>query len=293
MSMIQSSCLLPRLLHVALHGRQAFVLGSCSMTALEVGEMLRRWEPVFDLAVIGIGLGWAVALKLTLSSIPRLPGLSAEDIMAMLSQLTKNVMNVVSSTNNHVKFQRVFEAISATVRDSSVSSLHIAPWAALAPRGVADIDNGSFSVKLGGALSPRCSFLCEGILARTADPESERQQRPPHELPNGAVYEGQWVGPAREGYGIQKWPDGASYTGQWDKAQGMGKFHHAAGDWYEGNFLDDMQHGYGVAMYIDGSKYTGQFACDKHHGEGVEVWPDGSRFQGSYFQGMKHGNRPG
>ena len=28
--------------------------------------MLRRWEPVFDLAVIGIGLGWAVALKLYL-----------------------------------------------------------------------------------------------------------------------------------------------------------------------------------------------------------------------------------
>mmetsp|Transcript_56942 Transcript_56942/g.118040 ORF Transcript_56942/g.118040 Transcript_56942/m.118040 type:complete len:395 (+) Transcript_56942:92-1276(+) len=87
-----------------------FVLGSCSMTALEVGEMLRRWEPVFDLAVIGWG---------ALSSIPRLPGLSAEDIMAMLSQLTKNVMNVVSSTNNHVKFQRVFEAMRQAFRETS------------------------------------------------------------------------------------------------------------------------------------------------------------------------------
>lgn len=59
-----------------------------------------------------------------------------------------------------------------------------------------------------------------------------------------------------------------------DKAQGMGKFLHAAGDWsldairspkcgnslhnfpakinprYEGQYLDDMQHGYGVAMYV-------------------------------------------
>lgn len=87
-----------------------FVLGSCSMTALEVGELLRRWEPVFDLAVIGWG---------TLSSIPRLPELSAEDIMAMLSQLTKSFMSVVSSTNNHVKFQRVFEAMRQAFRETS------------------------------------------------------------------------------------------------------------------------------------------------------------------------------
>eukprot|EP00913_Durusdinium_trenchii_P009429 g8862.t1 len=165
--------------------------------------------------------------------------------------------------------------------------------------------------------------------SRVADPESQRQNRPPHEFPNGAIYEGQWVGPAREGYGVQTWPDGACYDGQWvkeakelrrcveflcpttqiptndprfssksssiifhilqDKAQGMGKFQHAAGDWYEGQYLDDMQHGYGVAMYVDGSKYTGQFWCDKHHGDGVEVWPDGKRFQGTYYQGMKHG----
>ncbi|CAL1146600.1 unnamed protein product [Cladocopium goreaui] len=127
--------------------------------------------------------------------------------------------------------------------------------------------------------------------SRVADPESQRQNRPPHEFPNGSVYEGQWVGPAREGHGVQRWPDAACYTGQWvkDKAQGMGKFVHAAGDWYEGQYLDDMQHGYGVAMYMDGSKYTGNFWCDKHHGDGVEVWPDGKRFQGTYYQGIKHG----
>eukprot|EP00435_Cladocopium_sp_Y103_P024266 s2598_g5.t4 len=242
-----------------------FVLGSCSMTALQVGELLQRWGPCFDVTVIGWG---------TISSIPRLPGLSAEELLHELSKVSRFVMNVVSSTNNHVKFQRRYQGqLPSEIMGATES--HWAPFS-------------------------------------RADPESQRQNRPPHEFPNGSVYEGQWVGPAREGHGVQTWPDGACYTGQWvkdglqlliatgdassggdnlltDKAQGMGKFVHAAGDWYEGQYLDDMQHGYGVAMYMDGSKYTGNFWCDKHHGDGVEVWPDGKRFQGTYYQGIKHG----
>jgi len=79
-----------------------FVLGSCSMTAVQVSELLRRWGPAFDVAVIGWG---------TISSIPRLPGLSAEELLQELSKLARFVMNVVSSTNNHVKFQRRYQAM--------------------------------------------------------------------------------------------------------------------------------------------------------------------------------------
>ncbi|CAE7033625.1 Slc9a8 [Symbiodinium natans] len=43
----------------------------------------------------------------------------AQDIMVMLSQLTRAVMNVVSSTNNHVKFQRAFEAMRKAYRETS------------------------------------------------------------------------------------------------------------------------------------------------------------------------------
>eukprot|EP00434_Breviolum_minutum_P002726 symbB.v1.2.002397.t1/scaffold125.1/size314497/13 len=71
------------------------------MTAVQVSELLRRWGPAFDVAVIGWG---------TISSIPRLPGLSAEELLQELSKLARFVMNVVSSTNNHVKFQRRYQA---------------------------------------------------------------------------------------------------------------------------------------------------------------------------------------
>lgn len=99
-SRLQDSAHLP-----SLEGRNLqleFVLGSCSMTALQVGELLQRWGPRFDVTVIGWG---------TISSIPRLPGLSAEELLHALSKVSRFVMNVVSSTNNHVKFQRRYQAM--------------------------------------------------------------------------------------------------------------------------------------------------------------------------------------
>lgn len=99
-SRLQDSAHLP-----SLEGRNLqleFVLGSCSMTALQVGELLQRWGPFFDVTVIGWG---------TISSIPRLPGLSAEELLHALSKVSRFVMNVVSSTNNHVKFQRRYQAM--------------------------------------------------------------------------------------------------------------------------------------------------------------------------------------
>lgn len=32
-------------------------------------------------------------------------------------------------------------------------------------------------------------------------------------FPSGIIYEGQWSGQLKHGYGIQKWPDGAHYEG--------------------------------------------------------------------------------
>ena len=49
---------------------------------------------------------------------------------------------------------------------------------------------------------------------------------------SGAIYEGQWKGGYRHGFGIQQWPDGARYIGEWreNKACGFGKFIHLDGD---------------------------------------------------------------
>ncbi|CDJ66301.1 hypothetical protein, conserved [Eimeria necatrix] len=73
---------------------------------------------------------------------------------------------------------------------------------------------------------------------------------------NGAVYTGEWLGDARDGYGVQVWDDGARYEGQWvnDKAQGKGKFVHVDGDVYFGDWVEDRAHGHGVYHHADGSR---------------------------------------
>ncbi|CAE8678345.1 unnamed protein product [Polarella glacialis] len=81
--------------------RLEFVLGAGLDSARDAAQVLGRCCPAYDIVVIGWG---------TLSSIPRLPDLSAEALLAELSQIARVVMNVVSTTNNHVKFQRQFQA---------------------------------------------------------------------------------------------------------------------------------------------------------------------------------------
>lgn len=40
-----------------------------------------------------------------------------------------------------------------------------------------------------------------------------REKREPYVFKSGAVYEGEWIGHTRDGFGIQRWPDGARYEG--------------------------------------------------------------------------------
>ena len=41
----------------------------------------------------------------------------------------------------------------------------------------------------------------------------KKERRPPYTFSSGAVYEGEWKGSVREGWGTQIWPDGAKYEG--------------------------------------------------------------------------------
>jgi hypothetical protein len=41
----------------------------------------------------------------------------------------------------------------------------------------------------------------------------ELEKRAPYKFKSGAIYEGQWRGNVREGYGVQTWQDGAKYEG--------------------------------------------------------------------------------
>lgn len=69
----------------------------------------------------------------------------------------------------------------------------------------------------------------------------EREKRPPFTFKSGAIYDGEWKGNKKDGYGIQVWPDGAKYDGFWsnNRANGMGKFYHSDGDLFEGEWIND------------------------------------------------------
>lgn len=86
-----------------------FVLGSGHAGTEEVGELLRSFGPIFDIVVVGWG---------TLSSIPRVPLLSPESLLACLAPLGRVIMNVASTTNNHVSFQRKYEALRRALAET-------------------------------------------------------------------------------------------------------------------------------------------------------------------------------
>jgi len=41
-----------------------------------------------------------------------------------------------------------------------------------------------------------------------------REKGPAYTFDSGAVYEGEWLGRDRDGFGVQTWPDRARYEGQ-------------------------------------------------------------------------------
>lgn len=110
-----------------------------------------------------------------------------------------------------------------------------------------------------------------------------------HTFRTGAVYDGEWLGNERSGFGTQTWADGAEYQGEWrqNTASGRGCFKHCDGDVYIGQWRQNMKHGYGVYLHRDGTQYQGEFLDDLQDGYGVESWPDRSQFQGRFRQGKK------
>lgn len=65
--------------------------------------------------------------------------------------------------------------------------------------------------------------------------KAEKRERR-YEYKSKAVYQGQWLGNFRNGFGKMTWVDGAEYEGYWSygHAYGKGKFTHIDGDVYEG-----------------------------------------------------------
>ncbi|EGR32540.1 hypothetical protein IMG5_078660, partial [Ichthyophthirius multifiliis] len=119
----------------------------------------------------------------------------------------------------------------------------------------------------------------------------KREKRPAYTFKSQAVYDGEWKGNMRDGYGVQKWIDGAKYEGEWvnNKACGKGKFYHVDGDIFEGQWENDKANGYGIYYHTNGAKYQGEWKNDLQHGNGIETWNDGSIFEGTYEFGKNKG----
>jgi len=149
-------------------------------------------------------------------------------------------------------------------------------------------------------------------LSKSASLDQYSERR--HEFKTGAVYEGQWLGGERSGFGLQVWPDGARYEGMWKKnmATGKGEFRHVSGavyigQWrhnqahgsgvyrdadrttYTGEFMDDFPDGWGKEQFADKSNYAGMFCKGRKHWNGVYTWSDGSTLSGQWFDNQIHG----
>lgn len=106
----------------------------------------------------------------------------------------------------------------------------------------------------------------------------------------GAVYDGEWLGNQRNGFGILTWRDGARYLGQWRQNRPwQGQFRHCNGDVYVGQWRQNKAHGLGRYLEAEGVLSVGSFSDDLHDGVGVERWPDGSTFMGQLSRGRKSG----
>lgn len=87
-------------------------------------------------------------------------------------------------------------------------------------------------------------------------------------LPNGDIYEGEYIHGKRHGKGMYCFKNGARYKGDWKKG---------------------MKHGKGEFLYPDGSRYKGQWKKDLKHGLGRYEYVNGDIYEGSWFQGTRHG----
>ena len=110
---------------------------------------------------------------------------------------------------------------------------------------------------------------------------------------NKAVYNGEWVGGFRHGFGRIEWSGSACYEGKWDcgYAQGdAGIFIDCQGNRYEGDFMMSMAHGIGSYINTQGAIYEGEWKFDRQHGKGTERWPSSnSTFEGIFADGLRNG----
>lgn len=140
-------------------------------------------------------------------------------------------------------------------------------------------------------------------------------ESPPHIMPNGDVYDGDWsaVLDCPHGFGRLSGARGV-YEGQFEEGQfcGTGCFKYEGGDEYTGNFAHGQRHGRGRFTRTSVCEvYEGEWREDAPHGRGRFIgrdgvvfdadspinahghcsirWPNGDVYAGEYKDMMMHG----
>eukprot|EP00049_Salpingoeca_infusionum_P018003 m.355345 g.355345 ORF g.355345 m.355345 type:complete len:212 (-) comp17227_c0_seq1:241-876(-) len=111
-------------------------------------------------------------------------------------------------------------------------------------------------------------------------------------LPNGDIYEGEYIDGQRHGEGVYRFKNGARYVGQYElnKKNGQGTFYYPDGSKYEGSFSDDLRSGQGVYTYPNGDTYDGEWVNGVREGEGTFTYASaGVKFRGSWVKGIRVG----
>jgi len=120
---------------------------------------------------------------------------------------------------------------------------------------------------------------------------SEELEQRVERLADGSVFEGQFRGRDRHGWGKFTWATGGSYEGQFDSndMNGEGTYQWSDGSTYTGQWQQNNMGPKGIMQWTDGRKYEGQFHNGKKHGEGQLLWPDGRSYTGQWEAGKQHG----
>jgi len=111
-------------------------------------------------------------------------------------------------------------------------------------------------------------------------------------LPNGNVYEGDYLYGIPDGIGFEKRENGVRcYVGEFCNGvyQGQGIYQYQDGDIYQGAFSNGIPHGFGIASRMDGSVYEGNFSQGKFDGQGACKYQNGDFYRGTFCNGAPHG----
>ena len=109
----------------------------------------------------------------------------------------------------------------------------------------------------------------------------------------GSIYDGEWGGTMKRGYGKSKHADGTTFEGEWLNGlpHGQGRLEdtaHGTGT-YDGEFREGKKHGRG-RQHKDTGTYDGEWWDGEWTGQGKLKFPDGGSYEGQWKNGLRHGH---